>query len=492
MVNFTRYIFHRKQMFTRPQNALSISIYSFMVVLLSGCATGNHIVAKQRVLNLDQMNVGTDFTARQTQHSNDHMAWWTTWQDPQLNRLMQLIDGNPPSLEIAQARFDRALALLDLSQTNRQVQGGVSAAATADRYPDHSTYPDTYAGKTGSSGNLLLSLSWHLDFWGKWKALNQANASNIDAAEFAIQDAQLSLHTAIASNYLQWYMTNELVNNQRRHISILKRLVELTKQKRNAGLATNSMVIQAQLNLLTQQKALPELQRKVHLYRHTIATLLGQPPSYADNWSAPQLRLKPELKVITPLPLNWIGQRPDIQLKRKNLEAMLSMTEVARASFYPDIDLTAVVGLQSLGLDYLFRAGSRTAAIGPAINLPIFEQNRLRAELKSKVADYDEAIAQYNQNLLIAIQQTTDHLQQLNTATQQRVLSVQSANASSELRNIQRELLKKGLSTQQDELLAELNQLEKAVDLIQINQQMTMTQIKLTHSLGGYWAFSTK
>lgn len=492
MVNFTRYIFHRKQMLISPQNALSISASLLMIVLLSGCATGNHIVAKQHMLDLDQMDTGATFSTEPTQYSNDHLAWWTIWQDPQLNRLMQLVDAHPPNLEIVQARFDRALALSDLSETNRQIQGGISATATADRYPDHATYPDNYAGKTGSSGNILMSLRWHLDLWGKWKALNQASVSNINAAAFAMKEAQLSLQTAIASNYVQWYMANQLLDNQQRQIDILQRLVDINMRKRDAGLATTSMVIQAQLRLSSQQQVLPEIQRRVHLYRHTIALLLGQTPAYSENWSHPQLKLNPELKVMAPLPLNWIGQRPDIQLKRQNLNAMLSVTDAARASFYPDIDLTAVMGLQSLDLNYLLKASSRTAAIGPAINLPIFEQNRLRAELKSKVADYDEAIAQYNQNLLIAIKQTTDNLQQLKATAQQRSLGMQSVNASIALKKIQHELLKKGLSMQQDELFAELDQMKKTADLIQMNQQMIMTQIELTQSLGGYWAFSNK
>lgn len=459
-------------------------------IVLSGCATGNHIEAKRHLHDLSELTINPNFTTVDTQQYIASEEWWTVWRDPQLNQLMQMLDDTVPTIQIAQARLDRAYAMSDLSQTNRHIQGNVSANATIDRYPEHSTYPESYAGKTGSSGSILANLRWHLDLWGKWTALNNASASNVRAARFTVEDTRLSLQTAIASQYIQWYMGNEKLKNQQQQIDILRRLVEINKRKRDAGLTTQSTVIQTQSLLTTEQRQIPEIQHKIELYQNTINTLLGRNTATSSYSSVPVLQLQSNSKINTPLSLNWIGQRPDMLAKRESLNALLAYTDATRASFYPNVDLTAFAGFQSLGLDYLLKVGSRTAAIGPAISLPIFEQNRLRAELKTNVAEFDEAVAQYNQSLLQAIQQTTDTLQLFKMSAKQRLLIIQSIHESEQLWHIQHELLKNGLVTQQDELQAKLNQLQRNAELIQINEQMTLAQIELTHTLGGYWAFS--
>ncbi|TCM68690.1 NodT family efflux transporter outer membrane factor (OMF) lipoprotein [Acinetobacter calcoaceticus] len=457
---------------------------------LSGCASDGQLKSYSKTLDLAQLQAGQALKMGTAADHASKLEWWQSFNDPQLNQLMAMLGENAPSIQIAQARLDRAMSMTDLSRADRQIDVTATGSMTADRYPDHYTYPDTYAGKTGSSGSILGSMRWHLDLWGKWKALEDSARFNTHAAGLQMDDARIILESAIASSYVQWHAAEQQLQNQRQQRNILQRLIEIEQQKRRAGLTEHSRVIQVQLNLTALDAQLPLTLHQIQRQKHAIAALLGQTPAFSAHLTPPQLKLQADIANVSTLPLAWVGRRPDVAAGRQMVLAHERATDAARTSFYPDVDLTAMVGLQSLGLDHLLKAGSRSMVIGPALNLPLFEQNRLRARLRGEIADYDLAVAQYNQSLINAIQNVVDDLDQVQTATQQRQIVRSSLQHSQQLHRIKTQLIHKGLATQQAGLTAELNQMDRAAALIQADQSVALAQIALTRSLGGQWAFS--
>ncbi|AOA58922.1 hypothetical protein BFG52_11545 [Acinetobacter larvae] len=455
-----------------------------------GCASDGQLRSSFKPVELSSLQskqLRIDITHPNSSQSPQH--WWQVWQDPQLNEILTALDDYAPNVHLAQIRLERAAALTDLKQVDRQVQASSELKMSADRYPDHDSYPEKYAGKTGSSGRLTTTIGWHLDLWGKYKALADAAALQTDAAELQLQDVRLSLQLAISNHYLQWHISEQLLQKQLEKRKILQELLNIEQQKRRAGLAKQDHVIEASLAINTIDSQLPILRRNIAQDRHAIAALLGQSTEFSDALQKPALQLKSQQAVATTLPLHWLGERPDIAALRQLIEAQARQSDAARASFYPDINLTAVLGLQSLGLDYLFREGSRTMAIGPAINLPIFEQNRLRANLRGELANYDLAVVQYNQSLVNAIQQVSDALQQFHSAQQQFVLVQQAQQQTQQLHKIAAQRLKQGLNTRQALLRTELQQLDRAIQRIQTEHAIALAQFNLTRSLGGRWVF---
>jgi NodT family efflux transporter outer membrane factor (OMF) lipoprotein len=105
-----------------------------------------------------------------------------------------------------------------------------------------------------------------------------------------------------------------------------------------------------------------------------------------------------------------LGRRPDVDASRRRVEAAAQDIKVARARFYPDINLLGFIGFQSIDLSQLADAGSRTMGVGPALSLPLFDGGRLRSELATTHADYDAAVAQYNATLIEALQELANEL----------------------------------------------------------------------------------
>jgi NodT family efflux transporter outer membrane factor (OMF) lipoprotein len=135
---------------------------------------------------------------------------------------------------------------------------------------------------------------------------------------------------------------------------------------------------------------------------------LGAGPDRGADLPRPVLASRTPLPLPSGLAAGLLGRRPDIVAARLRTEAAAARVKVARRDFYPNINLTALAGVQSLGLSNLFDKGSQTANFGPAITLPLFDGGRLAGRYRAANAGYDEAIARYDQTLVAALRETAD------------------------------------------------------------------------------------
>jgi NodT family efflux transporter outer membrane factor (OMF) lipoprotein len=185
------------------------------------------------------------------------------------------------------------------------------------------------------------------------------------------------------------------------------------------------------------------------------------------------------------LPADLLGRRADITAARWRIEAATSDMKSAKAQFYPNINLSAFVGLQSIGLDKLLKSGSEQYGAGPAIRLPIFDSGRLRANLRMKAADVDAAVESYNGAVLDAVHDVADQLASVRSVARQQTEQTKAQAAAESAYDLATQRYKAGLGTYLTVLNAEssvLNQRRLAADL---KARAIDTQIALIRSLGG-------
>ncbi len=138
---------------------------------------------------------------------------------------------------------------------------------------------------------------------------------------------------------------------------------------------------------------------------------MGEGPDRGLALARPMLRARgTPLALPARLPASLLGRRPDVVASRWRVEAAARGIDAARARFYPDVNLLAFAGFQSLGLSGFLEAGSRVAGVGPALTLPLFDGGRLRSELAARDADYDAAVARYDRTLVDALRDLGDRL----------------------------------------------------------------------------------
>jgi NodT family efflux transporter outer membrane factor (OMF) lipoprotein len=185
------------------------------------------------------------------------------------------------------------------------------------------------------------------------------------------------------------------------------------------------------------------------------------------------------------LPSELLGHRPDVVAARWRVEAASRDIDASKASFKPSINLSAIVGLASAGLSDLFSSDALLGLAGPAISLPIFDGGRLRSELDASDADYDLAVAGYNQSLVGALHEVTDALQSARSLDQQIDSSKRARAAAQSAWDLAQARYRAGLGTQLDVLSAQRPLLQLDQQLAALQAQRLNATVELDRALGG-------
>ncbi|MEN2383962.1 efflux transporter outer membrane subunit [Comamonas sp. A7-5] len=461
------------------------------VLALAGCASQGP--AHQPLARLGSADVGLNDSASLSAADATALAssqWWTGLGDAQLNQLIDQALAGSPSLAASNARFEKAAALATASSTASDVRGTLSADATRQRYTANGMIPAPIAGNIYNSGNLQAGLSWSPDFFGKHgadlqAALGQARAAKADSAAAANQ-----LAAQVARSYIALARLIAQKEVAERTLGQRQSLLSLSEQRTRAGLDSQVELTQAQAGMPDAQTQIEMLGEQITLARRTIAVLCAQAPD-AQNALSPRLSVLRIQPVPQALGADLLGRRPDVVAARWRVEAATQGIESARADFYPDVNLTAFVGLNALGLDKLLQGSSRQMGITPALRLPIFDGKRLRAQLRGKQADLDTAIAQYNGAVLDAVKQAGDAIASVQSLQRQQQLQTESLSKAERAYDFAVQRYQAGLGSQITVLNTEtqlINQRRLAVDL---QARELDTRVALAAALGGGWSDDT-
>jgi NodT family efflux transporter outer membrane factor (OMF) lipoprotein len=261
-------------------------------------------------------------------------------------------------------------------------------------------------------------------------------------------------------------------------------ILALIKQRVQGGLDTTVEQRQGEGALPETRQQIEQLDEQITLTRHSLAALTAQPPDALDKLVAPLSTVR-SVPLPAAVPADLLGRRADITAARWRIEAATSDVKSAKAQFYPNINLTAFVGLSSIGLDRLVQAQSEQYGAGPALRLPIFDSGRLRANLRGKTADLDAAIESYNSAVLDAVHDAADQLSSLRSIDRQQVQQTSAQAAAESAYDLATQRYKAGLGTYLTVLNAEatvLNQRRLGADL---KARALDVQIALIRALGG-------
>ncbi|MDE2275335.1 MAG: TolC family protein, partial [Burkholderiales bacterium] len=185
------------------------------------------------------------------------------------------------------------------------------------------------------------------------------------------------------------------------------------------------------------------------------------------------------------VPAELLGRRADITAARWRIEAAGSAIRSARAQFYPNIDFTAFIGLNSVGLDRLLRAGSEQRGIGPALTLPVFDAGRLRANLRGKSADYDAAVESYNSTVIDAVHEAADAIASVQSVARQQAQQAQAQAAAEAGYALAVQRYQAGLGNYLTVLNAETGVLAQRRLAADLKARALDSQITLARALGG-------
>ena len=415
--------------------------------------------------------------------------WWTAYGDAQLNQLISEALSNSPDMAAAQARVGSAKAALGQARASLlpTLNGQASVEETKESY-NAGIPPEFVPHGYNDFGDLQLNLSYDFDLWGKNRSAVAAATSDAKASEADAAETRLVLSTAVAASYADLGRLYAERDVSVRALDTRSKTLDLVSQRVTNGLDTRAELKEAEANVPAAQGDLDAIDEQIAQTRNALAALMGAGPDRGLTIQPPAAATLKGFGLPARLAADLIGRRPDVVAARWRAEAAAKRVGAAKAQFYPDVNLVAFVGQQSLFLRELFATGSDIGQVGPALTLPIFEGGKLRAGLKGAQADYASAVASYDGALVEALHQVADTTASERALSQRLVDARAALAAQEEAYSVARLRYEGGLANYQTVLIAEDDLLQRRRALVDLEARAFTLDIQLVKALGGGFA----
>jgi NodT family efflux transporter outer membrane factor (OMF) lipoprotein len=414
------------------------------------------------------------------------LDWWRAYGDAGLDQLIDEALRTAPSMAEARARVERAQADLGTARASLFPSLSLNGAVVETKQSYNAGIPPSFVPHGYNDfGQGTLNFNYEFDFWGKNRAAVAAATSEARAAAADAAEARLTLSTAVAGAYADLARLYAERDVAERAVQSRQETLDLVVRRVTDGADNRSASSQAQAGVATAKAQMAEIDEDIGLTRDRLADLMGEGPDRGLAIARPGPTMIQAFGLPPSLAADLIGRRPDVVAARWRAEADAKRIGVAKAQFYPDINLVADLGFEALHLHNFFEAGSDIGSVGPAATLPIFEGGRLRANLRGAEADYADAVATYDATLTQALQEVADAAQS-ERALGERLSQSQAALAANEdAYRIAKLRYEGGLSDYQSVLLAEDGVLVDRRVVVDLQARAFALDIQLVKALGG-------
>lgn len=331
--------------------------------------------------------------------------WWQAFGDPVLDGLEEQLVVDNQNIKLAEAQYRAARAAVDSARAGLWPSLGLNAGAS------RGANATTTAGSSATANLYTLSAqsSWEVDLWGRVRNGVAAAAAQEEAADAAVGAARLSAQALLAQSYFQLRTAEAQAELFTRSVAAYERFLQLTRNRRDAGVASTLDVAQAETQLNSARSQLAEAKLQRAQYGHALATLLGKPPA-AVNIPPAGSGLAQVPPAPTILPSTTLERRYDVHAAERQVAAANAQIGVARAAWFPVLDLAASGGYRNDAIAHLISLPNRFWSIGPALALTLFDGGARSAALEQAQAGVDQAAATYRQTVLVAFQEVEDNL----------------------------------------------------------------------------------
>lgn len=344
-------------------------------------------------------------------------AWWTTFNDPVLNRLIdtayrQNLDLQTAGTRILEARARRNIAAGNLFPQQQSALAGYAHAQIGQNLG--LPFPNTLdIWGTG------FNASWELDFWGRYRRSIEAADANLDASNESYGEALVMILSEVASNYVQMRTFEQRLVYARENSEIQKLSLGLAEARVEQGTGSELDIRQAGSILAQTESSIPPLEAGRRLASHRICILLGMPATdLARQYETAPIPTAPA-EVAVGIPADLLCRRPDIRRAERQVAAQCAQIGIAKADLYPRIGVSGFIGYAADDLHNLFTPQNFTGVILPSLQWNILNYGRIINNVKAQDAKWQATTLQYQQVVLTAGREVEDALVQFIQTQQQ-------------------------------------------------------------------------
>jgi multidrug efflux system outer membrane protein len=408
--------------------------------------------------------------------------WWEVFQDQQLQDLIRTALQHNYDVRLAATRILEAQAQVGITRADQlpTISGGVQAVN------QRSARTKFFPAFEMSSNQVDLSLAWELDFWGKYRRATESARANLLATQWAREAVISTLVSDVAAAYFQLRELDLELEISRRTLASRRDSLRLTQTLASGGATSMLDVRQAEQLVFTAAETIPDLERRIEQQENFLSTLLGNNPGPITRGT--KLTEQPHAPEIPAgLPSSLLERRPDIRQAEAQLIAANAQIGVAKAAYFPQINLTASGGYQSSALTSLFTGPAGEWSFGGSLVQPIFTGGRIRSNAKFTEARQQEAALVYQQTIQQAFRGVSDALveyrkdREFREQQEQLTFSAQDAARLSETR------YRGGATSYLEVLTNETNYFDAELGLAQAQLNELLGLVHIYRNLGGGW-----
>ena len=479
---------------TPPFAALpKLTIASLATLLLAGCAMGPNYKRPEVETPAQYKEQTGPWKKAEPQDAIAKGAWWEIFHDSVLDDLEGQAQSNNQDLKAAVARVSeaRATARLSASQFYPNISLDPSAQeihANANSLTPPGLTPPAY---TGSSYQVPLDLSYEIDFWGRIRRSFEATNEQARASVADYENVLLTLKADMAQDYFSLRALDTQRDLLDRTVEIRKKALDLTTARFQGGASSELDVAQAETELHSVQAQALDIGVQRAKLEHAIAVLVGKPASSFSIAPRPQKASEVPPPIPAGLPSDLLERRPDVASAERLMASANARIGASQAAFFPAVKLVGDFGFESKNITNIFSWSSRSWGFGPEVSLPIFDGAANTANLRNARASYDEAAANYRQQVLVAFADVEDGLSGLRILSEEADAQGKTVASAQKASDISEQRYKQGLVNYLQIVDAERTLLDNQRQATVVQGQRFVTAVLLVKALGGGWNDAT-
>lgn len=458
------------------KRAWLMMVVMFGTLFVAGCAMGPDYERPETAMP-DSFRQPEDSGA-----SIVNLNWWELFGDEQLNTLIRVALEQNKNMAIAVSRIEEARAALGFVRSDQYPQFDVSAGANRGN-----AIPGTSVIMPVSNNFVLAgNLSFELDLWGKLRRSTEAAQAELLATVDAGNSVTITLIADVASAYLLLLDLDTRVAIAERTLDTRKESLGIIQARFDRGTVALIDVNQAEIEMYDAEAQLAALQREDVQVENLLNILLGQHPSVVERVQSNIYSLPP-LKVPTGLPSELLERRPDIRVAEQQLAAQTARIGVAEAIRFPSLSLTGSLGLASDELSGFFSSDNKTWGLSAGLVAPVFNAGRNKRRVEVELARTEQALLNYEQTVLQALQEVEDSLVGVHTYAREVLSRGNQQKAAASAAMLSRARYNGGVTSYLEVLESERSLFRAELLASSTHREQLVAYVTLYKALGGGW-----
>ncbi|MDM0080164.1 efflux transporter outer membrane subunit [Variovorax sp. J31P179] len=406
--------------------------------------------------------------------------WWTGFDDPRLDALIEEANGANQSLRLAEAQYREAQALVQNAQAGWAPTLGLDLSGQRARSQN-----STGATVEGNTHAWSLQAAWEPDLWGRVRRAVEGAADSAQASDADLAAARLAVQAAVANDYIQLRMTDAQQRLYDRTIEAYRKSLQITRSQYRAGVVTRADVDLADTTLQSTQALALDTQLTRRQLEHAIAVLLGKTPSQFSIAADDSLPSLPAVPMAVPSEL--LERRPDIAGAERRAASANAGIGYAQAAYYPSLSLSAAGGFAGAGFGNWFAAPGKVWALGAAVAQNLFDGGQRNAQVAQARATFDASSASYRQTVLAGFQEVEDNLAALDLLAQERQVQDGAVASARNAERVSLSQFRAGATTYLAVIASQTLALNNERTALQLQSRQFAAQVALFKALGGGW-----